>query len=137
MSNALILSGATLAYSSDSGVTYTTIAEVTSVNFQVSVDSVNATSISSPSYTEEYIPGMKKLDKLSMNIHYSKTQINTIYPIFTNRTTYYWKITFSDSGNFVGTGFGTNFKINGTGADAIVDTDVEVQLQTAPVFATS
>lgn len=82
-----------ISYSS-TGSSYTDITDcrlITPPNMEVG--DVDTTHLESASAAKEYIAGWLEGGEVPFEIHFHKTQFDTIRTIFTGRTTYYWKIT--------------------------------------------
>src|SRR5262249_41375768 len=117
------------------GSGYTNISEITSLTMDgPKIDSVEVTHLGSTSQTREYIAGLVDPGTIKMDIHYYETQMNTVYTVFSNRTTYYWQITLPDASYWTAQGFATDFSLEGSGPDAVAMAKVSIKLTTKPSF---
>lgn len=95
--------GSRLAYSL-SGSSYTDVAQVEDITGpSIKVDSVEVTNQDSASAAKEFISGLIDAGELTFSIVYLKTIVTAVYALI--RTTYYWKVTLTDSSTWVCQGF--------------------------------
>ncbi len=122
----------TLIQRSTDGVTYTTIAEVTSFDGpSATLNLLDATHMESPDNYMEYIASLKDGGELSLQVSYLPTNNtqNVLQEDLDNRTKQYWKVQWTDAVSSYATfrGFVTNFSHSG-GVDTKLDASITIKI---------
>lgn len=88
--------GGTLEYSTDSGSTFTAIAEFKTAGLPTdSTEKVDRTHMGSPNRTKEYTPGLGDPQDVEFVFNFNSTDYENLLTLQTNRTVAKWKHTLA------------------------------------------
>jgi hypothetical protein len=118
--------GTTIGYATTSGGSYTSLAEVVSIDFpEFSVDDIETTHMLSTNKWKTFQAGLKDGGELGVTIHWDKTVMTTVMGTLL-AADYFWKVTFNDittGSTMIVPGY-----IKGVGAETPLDDIVTVAL---------
>jgi hypothetical protein len=126
--------GSTIGYGTD-GTTYTSVAQTVDLaGPEPEIGDVGITNNDSPDNTKEYMPGMIEPGEIEYDVVYKKDVCNTLYTMFGDGTTYYWKETFPDGSTWTFKGYLKKFGTETKTEDEAIKNTISIKLTNKPVF---
>ena len=126
--------GAQLGYST-TGSDYTNIAQTVDLTGpEPEVGEVGITNNDSPDNTKEYMPGMIEPGTQEFELIYKKSVCNTLYGMFGNGITYFWKLEYPDGSSWTFKGFLKSFGTEAPTEDEAMKNTIGIKLTNKPTF---